>query len=52
MKLTSYHQSFVKVIASLVGWLVIKTAKQGAQTTIHLAVSEDVQGVTGSYRAS
>ena len=38
---------FVKVIGALIGWLFIKTAKQGAQTTIHLAVSEDVQGVTG-----
>ena len=27
----------------------LKTAKQGAQTTIHLAVSKDVEGVSGLY---
>ena len=31
----------------LLGWLVFKNAKEGAQTTIYLAVSEDVKGVTG-----
>ena len=28
---------------------IVKTAKQGAQTTIYLAVSEDVEGVSGLY---
>lgn len=32
----------------LFGWLFFKTAKQGAQTTIYVAVSEDVKGVTGN----
>ena len=30
------------------GWLTYKTAKQGAQTSIHCVVSEDVKGVTGN----
>ena len=30
-------------------WLFGKTVEQGAQTTIHLAVSEEVEGVTGLY---
>ena len=38
----------LKIIGCLVGWLLIKTAKEGAQTTIHCAVSEDVKGVTGT----
>merc|ERR1712133_117784 len=29
--------------------LYFKTAEEGAQTTIHLAVSEDVENVTGKY---
>ena len=28
-------------------WLLIKTAMEGAQTTIHVAVSEDVKEVSG-----
>ena len=37
-----------KVMKFLFGWLLFKTAKEGAQTTIHLAVSEDVKEVTGT----
>ena len=37
----------IKTLKFLFGWLVFKTAKEGAQTTIHLAVSEDVKGITG-----
>jgi len=29
------------------GWFMVKNSKQGAQTTIHVAVSEDVKGVSG-----
>jgi len=32
-----------------VGWLMLKSTKQGAQTTIHLAVSEDVRGISGMF---
>ena len=32
-----------------VGWLLLKSTKQGAQTTIHLAVSEDVRGISGMF---
>jgi len=31
-----------------IGWLLVKTAKEGAQTTIHVAVSEDVKEVSGN----
>ena len=31
--------------------LFIKNAKQGAQTTIYCAVSEEMEGVTGQYLA-
>ena len=31
---------------------MFKSTKQGAQTTIHLAVSEDVKGVSGTYVAN
>ncbi len=34
-----------------VRWLVVKTAWQGAQTTIHCAVSEGVEGQSGEYFA-
>lgn len=43
------HSMPVLVMKFLFGWLFFKTAKQGAQTTIHVAVSEDVKGVTGEY---
>jgi len=31
----------------LIGWLAFKTAKEGAQTSIYLAVSEDVKEISG-----
>ena len=31
---------------------MLKNSKEGAQTTIHLAVSEDVKGVSGTYIAN
>uniref|UniRef100_A0A1X7UUG4 Uncharacterized protein n=1 Tax=Amphimedon queenslandica TaxID=400682 RepID=A0A1X7UUG4_AMPQE len=30
-------------------WFLTKTPKQGAQTTLHCAVSEEAEGVTGKY---
>ena len=30
-------------------WLVLKTVEQGAQTTIYLAVSEQVDGISGRF---
>lgn len=32
-----------------VRWYMFKTAEQGAQTTIHCAVSEEMEGVSGKY---
>ena len=32
-------------------WYFFKTAEQGAQTTIHCAVSEEMEGVSGKYLA-
>jgi hypothetical protein len=34
-----------------VAMLFLKTPKQGAQTTIYCAVSEEMEGVTGQYLA-
>ena len=50
LQLSSYQCMFnlFQLLLHLTGWLLYKTAKQGAQTSIHLAVSEDVKGVTGS----
>jgi len=31
-----------------IGWLMFKSAKEGAQTTIYVAVSEDVKKISGS----
>ena len=33
----------------LIGWLIVKTAREGAQTSIHCAVSENIKGGTGVY---
>ena len=30
-------------------WLFFKTVEQGAQTTIYLAVSKEVEGISGRY---
>lgn len=38
----------MKLFTPLMLW-ILKSAKQGAQTTIHCAVSEDVDKVTGVY---
>ena len=39
----------VKVITYPFFLLLFKSCKQGAQTTIHLAISEEVEGITGQY---
>ena len=31
----------------ILSWFMVKTPKQGAQTTIYVAVSEDLKGVSG-----
>ena len=38
----------IKIFKFFFGWLMFKSAKEGAQTTIHLAVSEEVKGITGN----
>ena len=30
-------------------WLIAKSPQQGAQTTIHCAVAEELEGVSGKY---
>ena len=30
-------------------WFLTKTPKQGAQTTLHCAVSDEAEGITGKY---
>ena len=39
------------IIFRVLGFLFVKTVKQGAQTTIYCAVSEDMEGVSGKYLA-
>lgn len=38
-----------KIVYSPVVWVIMKTPLQGAQTTIHCAVSEELENVTGRY---
>ena len=38
-----------KVLLAPATWLLIKTPKQGAQTSIYCAVSAELEGVTGLY---
>ncbi|CAH1783446.1 unnamed protein product [Owenia fusiformis] len=40
---------WLQSIVSVVGGLFLKSPEQGAQTSIHCAVSEDIEGVTGRY---
>ena len=41
----------LQVIVNLLWPFIFKTTKQGAQTTIYCAVSEEMEGVTGQYMA-
>ena len=43
------HSTLAKFVTPLVGWYVYKTPEQGAQTSIHCAVSEEMEGVSGKY---
>jgi len=43
------HSTMMKFVTPLVGWYVYKTPVQGAQTSIHCAVSEEMEGVSGKY---
>ena len=43
------HSTMMKFVTPLVGWYVYKTPEQGAQTSIHCAVSEEMEGVSGKY---
>ncbi|KXJ29687.1 Retinol dehydrogenase 11 [Exaiptasia diaphana] len=38
-----------RIIMKSVAWLVAKNPKQGAQTTLYCAVSEELEGVSGKY---
>lgn len=39
---------FIRLLG-LMSWLFFKTPKQGAQTTVHCAVAEELEDVTGQY---
>ena len=48
------HLGYSKIVQNVllhVASLVLKTSEEGAQTTIHLAVSEEVEGTSGKYFA-
>jgi len=44
----TYNPLLLKFLAPL-RWLLVKTPRQGAQTTLHLILSPDLQTVTGKY---
>ncbi|XP_046464414.1 retinol dehydrogenase 12-like [Daphnia pulex] len=44
--------SWFQMIVTFAAPYFLKTAKQGAQTNIHLAVSDEVAGITGEYFTS
>jgi NAD(P)-dependent dehydrogenase (short-subunit alcohol dehydrogenase family) len=48
-ELLRHFPSFLQTTVSFLTNPFGKTAKQGAQTSIYLAMSEDVEGVSGSY---
>ena len=41
----------VQPLAVLISCLFLKTAREGAQTTIYCAVSEELEGVSGKFFA-
>ena len=43
-----FHITLQKLLR-VIGYLFLKTPWQGAQTTIHCAVSEELEGVSGRY---
>ena len=43
------HTVFSNIIFYPLVWYFVKTPLQGAQTTIHCAVSEEMEGVSGKY---
>ncbi|KAG8583667.1 hypothetical protein GDO81_008497 [Engystomops pustulosus] len=47
---TGMHQSaFSSTVLAPIFWFVIKSAKQAAQSSVFLAVDEDLQGTSGKY---
>ena len=48
-KLYGFIFTFFKFVLRPLLWLVMKSPKEGAQSTIHLAVSPELSGVTGLY---
>ncbi|XP_019850137.1 PREDICTED: retinol dehydrogenase 11-like isoform X1 [Amphimedon queenslandica] len=42
-------KAIFKPILYPISWLLAKTPTQGAQTTLHCAVSEEAEGITGKY---
>jgi len=46
---TSLYNSIYQKLAWPLTWLCMKTPKAGAQTTIYLAVSPDLEKITGKY---
>ncbi|XP_071832275.1 retinol dehydrogenase 13-like isoform X2 [Apostichopus japonicus] len=47
---TGFHKSgFSMTILGPIFWLFVKSPKQGAQTTIHCAISEDLESTSGLY---
>ena len=43
------RHTILATLASPIGWYILKTPTQGAQTSIYCAVSEEMEGVNGKY---
>ena len=48
-KLEIFYLYHLQKVVVTIAQLFFKTTKQGAQTTIYCAVSEEMEGVTGQY---
>ncbi|KAF7636973.1 hypothetical protein Mgra_00003552 [Meloidogyne graminicola] len=44
-----FYQKYLKTIVSPIVWFLLKTAQDGAQTPLYLALSKKVAGVSGKY---
>lgn len=49
VKYTPLNRLWVRFVTFPVTWLLLKTPKDGAQTTVFLATSAEVEGISGKY---
>ncbi|VBB28793.1 unnamed protein product [Acanthocheilonema viteae] len=49
MRYTIFSQKYIKYIISPLLWFFMKTDKDGAQTTLYVALSKNVEAISGRY---